>query len=316
MESKKQVIGMDQKQRKLYNAFVTELKYRDLNGKTIRAYANDIRQYMKLYNFKDSLSSRSFQEYVGKMVASDLKSSTVQRRIISLKIFVDFLISQQQIAAFNFKTVKFHRSRRLPRVLSHFEIVRLLQCLYDEQKVVTTPFAIREAVRNTAIIELLVCTGLRIGELSLMNVDDINQHSWTFIVQGKGSKERILYVSSLETRQAIQQYLRIRTQFSPQDEALFVNKFGSRLSIWSIENVFYKYRDHSHISSQATAHYLRHSFATELLNNGADLRVVQELLGHASITTTQIYTEIATVDKVKALRQYNMRNTINVTGQH
>ncbi|MCG0634864.1 Tyrosine recombinase XerC [Lactiplantibacillus plantarum] len=307
---------MDQKQIKLYNAFVTELEHRDLNGKTIRAYANDIRQYMKMYNFKDSLSSRSFQAYIGEMVASDLKSSTVQRRIISLKIFADFLVNQQQITAFNFKTVKLHRSRRLPRVLSHFEIVRLLQCLYDEQKVVTTPFAIREAVRNTAIIELLVCTGLRIGELSLMNMDDINQHSWTFIVQGKGSKERILYVSSLETRQAIQQYLRIRTQFSPQDNALFVNKFGTRLSIWSIENVFYKYRNHSHISSQATAHYLRHSFATELLNNGADLRVVQELLGHASITTTQIYTEIATVDKVKALRQYNMRNTINVRCQH
>ncbi len=302
-------------QEQLYTAFVNELEHRDLGEKTIRAYSNDIRQYMKKYHDQDSLSPQSFRTYVGEMLASNLKASTIQRRIISLKLYVNFLVEHHWIAAFDFKTLRFHRNRRLPRVLSRFEIQKLLQCLYDEQETAKTSFMNREAVRNTAIIELLICTGLRIGELSLMNVDDINQHSWTFIVQGKGSKERILYVSSLETRKAIRQYLRVRAKFDPQDSALFVNKFGLRLSIWSIENVFYKYRDISHISSQATAHYLRHSFATELLNNGADLRVVQELLGHASITTTQIYTEIATVDKVNALRQYNMRNMIQINSR-
>lgn len=156
---------------------------------------------------------------------------------------------------------------------------------------------------------MLVCTGIRIGELANMNVNDIKE-DWTFRVKGKGSKERILYISSDETRNAIVEYRKIRNLFFPKSNALFLNKYGERLTIWSIENVFYKYKKLSQISEYSTAHCLRHSFATELLNNGADLRVVQELLGHESITTTQIYTEISTANKIKALTQFNMRNDL------
>ena len=98
----------------------------------------------------------------------------------------------------------------------------------------------------------------------------------------------------------------------PRAKALFINRYGDRLSIYSIENIFYKYRDLSNINPNATPHYLRHSFATQLLNNGAGIRDVQELLGHSSIVTTQIYTEISTARKKEVLMKYNGRNRLGM----
>ena len=99
---------------------------------------------------------------------------------------------------------------------------------------------------------------------------------------------------------------------SPATTALFINRYGNRLSIYSIENIFYKYRDLSKINPSATPHYLRHSFATQLLNNGAGIRDVQELLGHSSIVTTQIYTEVSTARKKEVLMKYNGRNRLGM----
>jgi len=141
-----------------------------------------------------------------------------------------------------------------------------------------------------------------------MKITDINFKDWIFIVHGKGSKERILYVSSQSARSAILKYLQIRDEYKPKEDALFLNKYGRSLSIWGIENIFYQTRNATTIRQDATPHFLRHTFATELLNRGADLRVLQELLGHASITTTQIYTEVRVSDKIRALDQYNFRN--------
>ena len=101
-------------------------------------------------------------------------------------------------------------------------------------------------------------------------------------------------------------------EMSPTTTALFINRYGNRLSIYSIENIFYKYRDLSNINPNATPHYLRHSFATQLLNNGAGIRDVQELLGHSSIVTTQIYTEISTARKKEVLMKYNGRNRLGM----
>nr|WP_283094896.1 tyrosine-type recombinase/integrase [Levilactobacillus brevis] len=199
----------------------------------------------------------------------------------------------------------------MPRILTTTEVQDLLHNVHTNSYP-KGKFLYHIAIRDAAIIELLVATGLRIGELSLINLSDIDWQSWTFIVHGKGSKERLLYISSYETRIAIQDYLRIRDNFSPKCPALFVNKYGTRLSIWGIENLFKKYRSQSQINSHATPHYIRHTFATELLNNGADLRVVQELLGHSSITTTQIYTEITTTNKIAALEKYNFRNNLRM----
>lgn len=123
----------------------------------------------------------------------------------------------------------------------------------------------------------------------------------------------MLYISSTEVIDIITQWINKRDYFNPKTEHLFINKYGNKLSIYGIENIFYKYRDLSGINPAATPHYLRHTFATQLLENGADLRSVQELLGHSRISTTEIYTEICVEHKKKVLMNFNLRNKFNPT---
>lgn len=162
------------------------------------------------------------------------------------------------------------------------------------------------------IIECLFCLGLRVGEAAALDVNDYNSGDSSILVRGKGNKERMLFISSKIVCQKLNAWLMLRRELQPLDSALFVTKNGKRMSIYSIENVFYKYQKIAQINSNATPHSLRHSFATQLLNNGAGIRDVQELLGHSSIVTTQIYTEVSLTRKKEVLLKYNGRNFIQV----
>ncbi len=164
-----------------------------------------------------------------------------------------------------------------------------------------TPYKTRNTTRNIAIIELLLCLGIRIGELSNIDVSDVNQFDQTILIKGKGKKERLLYISNTTVLSRLKDWINLRSDMNPNCQALFLNKYGTRLSIYSIENIFYKYRDHAQLKNKATPHFLRHTFATNLLSNGADLRSVQEILGHSSVMTTQIYTEVSTERKKQVL---------------
>ena len=129
------------------------------------------------------------------------------------------------------------------------------------------------------------------------------------MINGKGRRERIIYIANKTVLSRLNDWLVQRKGRPSKDGALFVSKYGSRLSIYSVEELFKKYCGCTNI--KATPHALRHSFATGLLSNGADIRIVQELLGHASILTTQIYTQVSHELKKKALRKFSMRNHIN-----
>lgn len=161
------------------------------------------------------------------------------------------------------------------------------------------------------MIDLIYSLGLRIGEASAMNVEDYDKQEYSLRIRGKGSQERILYISSAEVREKMDRWLEIREEMEPSNRAVFLNKCGNRISIYGIEKIFYKYRDRAGITPEATPHSLRHSFATQLLNNGAGIRDVQELLGHKSIVTTQIYTEVSLNRKKLVLEKYNGRNFLN-----
>jgi len=162
------------------------------------------------------------------------------------------------------------------------------------------------------ILELLFSLGLRVGEAAALNVDDYREEDQSFLIHGKGSKERILFLSSPIVCQKIRAWLRIRANRHPKDHSFFPSRLGKRMSVFSMENVFAKYQKMSRISQSATPHSLRHSFATQLLNNGAGIRDVQELLGHSSIVTTQIYTEVSINRKREVLMRYNGRNDLGV----
>jgi integrase/recombinase XerC len=175
--------------------------------------------------------------------------------------------------------------KKLPRFLSESEAFRLVQApqTYDPQ-----------GLRDRSILELLYATGIRVSEAHNLDISDVNLQTNEIKVTGKGSKERIV-LAGTDAQDALSNYIynaRPKLRCNAVDEALFLNKLGTRLSQRSIQTIIRKYCGKVGLGSEVHPHTLRHSFATHLLEGGADLRVVQELLGHSSPATTQIYTHV------------------------
>ncbi len=191
------------------------------------------------------------------------------------------------------------------------EVNSLFEVLYNEtcKKRKNTLEAI--TLRNISMIEILFSTGIIISELSNIKICDFNFEDKSILIHGKGRKERYVYISNDAVIKAVRSWIKVRKYLLPECSNLFINKYGNPLSIYGIENVFYKYRDLANINPKATPHYLRHTFATQLLENGADLRSVQELLGHSKISTTEIYTEVCIKRKKVVLDKYCPRHNVS-----
>ncbi len=300
------------------SSYISTLKTeRNLTEKSIKAYYSDLsnllswmsqRQYTNFEHFKVSEYIIWLQE------VKNLQDSSIKRRYITIKSFLRYLENKKVISFSPIENsrISFKMPKKLPKTLPITDIGKLLKSPLDDFADLQTDFRKNICIRNIAIIEMLFCVGLRIGELVNINIEDINLQEQTVLIYGKGRKERFLYISSNEVIEKVKKWLSVRNSFHPSLNALFVNKYGSRLSIYSIEDIFYKYRDLSGIDARSTPHFLRHTFATQLLSNGADLRAVQEILGHSSISTTQIYTEVSTERKKQVLLKFNSRNTLKL----
>lgn len=287
---------------------------KNLSSRSIKAYTSDLNDFF-IY-----LSDNKFKEIPPAMVLSyiqylsdtrRLKDTTISRKIVTLKMYFNYIEKN-----YNYKNpfkdlkFKFKKERRLPKTLTIKEIQRLLNSVKDSSESFKTDFQQFENVRDLAILDLLISTGIRIGEACGILLSDIIDSERTILIHGKGRKQRLIYISCGDTWKHLKQWIKIRSHLVLKNSYLFVNKYGSMLSIHSIDNIFKKYRRLSQINPNATPHYLRHTFATNLLSNGADIRSVQEILGHSSISTTEIYTEVSSVRKKKVLSKYNYRNKI------
>ena len=155
---------------------------------------------------------------------------------------------------------------------------------------------------------MLITSGIRIGEANVIKLSDIDFSSNIILIHGKGRKQRLIYISSEETINNLKKYIEIRDSRNVDNDYLFVNKQGNQITINSIDNIYRKYKKKAKISKNSTPHSLRHTFATNLLANGADIRSVQEILGHANVSITERYTEVTTKRKVEVLDKYNYRN--------
>lgn len=288
--------------------FIEYLKStKNLSPKTLEAYSIDMKTFMHV---EKNLLDPDIRAYVLHLQSLGLKDSSVKRKIVTLRIFYDYLYNEKIISYspfFNLK-FKFRQERKLPRTLSISEVRRLLNCFTCESEK-RTDFSHRQFVRDCALIDLLISTGIRVAEAATIKFDDIITYEHALLIHGKGRKQRIIYISSNETWQ------RLLTQFKMQKKLsstsfLFTNRNDKPLTSHSIEKIYRKYANVAKINPVSTPHYLRHTFATNLLANGADLRSVQELLGHASIATTQIYTEVSSLRKKQVLRKYNYRNKL------
>ncbi|HYF93464.1 MAG TPA: site-specific tyrosine recombinase XerD [Symbiobacteriaceae bacterium] len=278
--------------KKLIHEFINYLSVeRGLAMNTLESYGRDLRQYSEFLETDDesaldSVSRTTIVNYLLYLQSQGKATATIARRLAALKAFYQFLVRENRIGSdptANLESPKLEK--RLPKVLSVTEVERLL----------AQPDAGQAAgVRDRAMLELLYATGIRVSELVSLDVTDVNLEMGYIKCSGKGSKERIVPLGSLAI-QSCRDYLgvaRTRLVREREEQALFVNHHGHRLTRQGFWKIVKKYAEDAKIEKEITPHTLRHSFATHLLENGADLRSVQEMLGHADISTTQIYTQV------------------------
>lgn len=228
-----------------------------------------------------------------------------QSDIINEKMF------SGSITYYSVHSIKLKKEKRLPKTLSIKEVSTFVQYLTNKNNDMrNSTFEKWTSIRNLALIDLLVSTGIRIGEASEISLLDIAVSNKTILIHGKGRKQRLVYISCQETWDNIMEWIKLRSMRITNTDKLFVNRYGNQISIHGIEYIYNSIKKKVMINQQSTPHYLRHTFATNLLENGADLRSVQEILGHSSVVTTEIYTEVSTERKKQVLKKYNYRNNL------
>lgn len=293
------------------NEFIKEIQTtKNLSHKTVVAYISDLKDFGAFMEMRE-LENDIVLDYVQHLSQiRKLQDSTIKRKLIVLKMFFRYLREHGYIKCdyYQLHVFKFKKNRKLPKTLSIDEIEKLLYCANNQCSVATTDCEIWKASRNLALIDLLISTGIRIEEAANISLDDIIAPERTILINGKGRKQRLIYISSSKTWNNLQGWLKQRKMYTVYTDKLFVNRYGKQISIHGIEYIYITLKKISGINCSSTPHYLRHTFATNLLSNGADLRSVQEILGHSSVSTTEIYTEVTAKRKKQVLNKFNYRN--------
>lgn len=263
-----------------------------LSANTRQAYERDLRLFCKTLGFKNSdalvnVSREQITGYMTQLKEKGLAAATIARKLAAIKAFYRFMTAEGYMDANPAEVVEAGtKGIKLPRVLSEDEVVRLLN-----QPDITTA----EGFRDRTMLEVLYATGMRVSELINLTLERVDLNMKYIIAFGKGSKERIVPLGSVAA-EFLQQYLeKVRpklTHAGRNTNIVFLAFGGRELTRQRFWQIIRAYGRKANINKALTPHILRHSFATHLLDNGADLRSVQELLGHSDISTTQIYTHL------------------------
>ena len=263
-----------------------------LSANTMQAYERDLRLFCKTLGFKNSdalvnVSREQITGYMTQLKEKGLAAATIARKLAAIKAFYRFMTAEGYMDANPAEVVEAGtKGIKLPRVLSEDEVVRLLN-----QPDITTA----EGFRDRTMLEVLYATGMRVSELINLTLERVDLNMKYIIAFGKGSKERIVPLGSVAA-EFLQQYLEeVRPKLTHEDRntnIVFLAFGGHELTRQRFWQIIRAYGRKANINKALTPHILRHSFATHLLDNGADLRSVQELLGHSDISTTQIYTHL------------------------
>lgn len=248
---------------------------------TIRAYRKDLEIFFE--SAPEDIQLGNIRGFVASEINRGLKKSTASRRLAALRSFLKYLHSEGHIKSNPAKLVQSPKlPKKLPRFLSVDEIFELVE---KPEGIGFLP------VRDKAILELLYSSGLRVAELTALDLEDVNMKAGSVKAKGKGKKERIVPVGK-KAIEALKSYMVERLLLKRSNPAFFLNRAGTRLTDRSIRRIVRKYSKALALSGKISPHTLRHTFATHLLQGGADLRVIQELLGHSSLSTTQKYTHL------------------------
>lgn len=263
-----------------------ELNYSDY---TVKNYQLDLTDFFKYVNKSNidflNIENIHVRGYLKYLDICNLKNTTISRRISALRTFYNYLLEKGLVKSNIFLNVKNPKlEKKLPNYLNYTEIEELLASIDTKTD---------EGLERRLLIEMFYSTGCRVGEMVNVKISDIDFSSKTIKVMGKGSKERIVYYGDYASK-----YLEDYLKNKDKKGYLFTNKRGEKLTIEEVEYIVRDIMKHISIKTHVTPHTLRHTFATHLLNNGADIRTVQELLGHANLSTTGIYTHVSS-DRLK-----------------
>ncbi|RGQ05551.1 tyrosine-type recombinase/integrase [Blautia obeum] len=295
-------------------AYLEYCEYRkQLDKKTLKAYRIDLRQYFEHVNAGEP-DKEKIEEFVTYLHKS-YKQKTVKRKIASMKAFYNYLEECEIIAESPFRKikVKFKESVTLPRIIPREEIEKLLnhmyQCLNENDKV-----SHKHMLRDVAVIEVFFATGARVYEISNIREDSINLNTGLIKLFGKGGKERYVQISNTSILEVLRKYYDENEQAIKKSGYFFVNNRESRYTEQSIRLMLKKYTKQAGIERNITPHMFRHSFATYLIEEGVDVSCVQQILGHSSIKTTQIYIHIAAKKQAEILKELHPRNNMKIVG--
>jgi len=271
--------------KKHLNKFVEFMKAEQgVSPHTLRAYTRDLEEFISFTDKKsgdiDNLDIRSFVAFLHH---KKLRKSSISRKLAAVRSFFRYLYMEGYVKKNPAKLVS---SPKIPKSLPHFLSVDEVFCLLDAP----AGDSFRET-RDRAILELLYSSGLRVSELTSLDISDLDIKESLIRVKGKGRKERIIPVGS-KAMAAMRNYLPERISLKKKSSALFLNNRGGRLTERSVRRILLQCSRMVNLKGDLSPHTLRHTFATHLLHGGADLRSIQELLGHSSLSTTQKYTHV------------------------
>ncbi len=263
-----------------------ELNYSEL---TIKSYQLDLTDFFGYIKSKKinylTITNHDVRGYLKYLDSCNLKNSTISRRISTLRTFYNYLVDENIVENNVFHNVKNPKlEKKLPNYLNYNEMEELLESI----DISTT-----EGLEKRLLIEMFYSTGCRVSEMINVKISDIDFTNKTIRIMGKGSKERIVYFGDYASKYLDNYLSKVKC-----DKYLFTNKKGEKLTINEVEQIVKDIMKHISIKTHVTPHTLRHTFATHLLNNGADIKTVQELLGHANLSTTGIYTHVSS-DRLK-----------------
>lgn len=291
--------------RNYISEYIEYCEYRKrLNSKTLKAYKIDLKQFeIFCTDLSDCFAKNVVDDFITNL-HKQYKPKTVKRKIASLKAFFHHMEYKELLNEnpFTKLDIRFREAKLLPKTIPFHSIQTFLSTLYAQKELAESEYQLRCCIRDIAVIELLFATGMRISELCSLKPSDIDFESSNILIYGKGAKERIIQLGNQET---FKKDIEICGYF-------FVNRLQHKLSEQSVRFMINHYAELAGISQHITPHMFRHSFATLLLEQDVDIRYIQRMLGHSSISTTEIYTHVSNSKQKDILVHKHPRNLMEV----
>lgn len=287
-----------------------------LDAKTLKAYRIDLRQYGEFSSaFSEALSRDVVDSYITAL-HKRYKPKSVKRKIASLKAFFHYMEYRELVDENPFAKldIRFREAKLLPKTIPFHSIQVFLNTIYAQRGHAESEYQRRCCTRDIAVVELLFATGMRISELCSLKPADIDLEGRNVLIYGKGAKERILQIGNPEVLLALRDYCELFSEDIEECGYFFVNRRRQKLSDQSVRFMINRYAKLAGIEQHITPHMFRHSFATLLLEQDVDIRYIQRILGHSSISTTEIYTHVSNVKQKDILFNKHPRNLMRVNG--